>query len=83
MKFCPQPSRVIRDHARCSLLVSGSSQFLRDTISVFSALAFVSRISRLRCDPQGFWKNTCALFSSLVYVIIKNVNEGSRSGAKG
>ena len=35
MKFCPQPSRVIRDHARCSLLVSGSSQFLRDTISVF------------------------------------------------
>ena len=71
IKFCPQPSLVTRDYARWipslfPVRPNSSGYYIR-----FFCPRFCSQDLRLRSDRQWFWKNTCALFPSLIYVIIK------------
>ena len=71
MKFCTRAGHP-RLRALDSLLVSCSSQFLRVLYLFFPpSRLFPGSSPTYSSDRQWFWKNTCALFSSLIYVIIK------------
>ena len=73
MKFCPQPSWVTRDHARwIPFFFPVLPNSFRDAVFVFYALAFVPRIFAYAPIGKGVLeKKPGALFSSLIYLIIK------------
>ena len=72
IKFCPQPSRVTRDHVRW---ISFLFPVLPNSLGMLYLFSTPSRLfpgsSPTLQSTREFWKNTCAVFFSLIYVIIK------------